>query len=246
MEKLSKVAKFLQESDWIEGVCHPLEDYEHALSKTFPLDPEDTPDYVSDHAYAFFYCYQHRAEPPDIFGALQIHRRLMIGTGLGSQAVGAFRTIQVQVGPHMPPNPAVIHYHMDSWQTAVHPKESDPWKNHVMFETIHPFVDGNGRTGRLLWAWDRLRRGETVGSFLEHHFGDIQKFLTPEALDYFDSQVKKGDHPEALDRLRKNIYYAALNREGQKPMLELKHVEKLFPDVDRFIAKYAGDRGIAV
>lgn len=35
-----------------------------------------------------------------------------------------------------------------------------PFKNHRSFETLHPFMDGNGRTGRLLWAFDMKKRGE--------------------------------------------------------------------------------------
>lgn len=34
-----------------------------------------------------------------------------------------------------------------------------PYITHQRFEQLHPFMDGNGRTGRALWAWQMLRQG---------------------------------------------------------------------------------------
>jgi len=31
--------------------------------------------------------------------------------------------------------------------------------DHILFEKIHPFVDGNGRVGRMLWNWERIKVG---------------------------------------------------------------------------------------
>lgn len=36
---------------------------------------------------------------------------------------------------------------------------ADPWSCHVAFEMLHPFMDGNGRTGRAVWVELMIRSG---------------------------------------------------------------------------------------
>lgn len=44
-----------------------------------------------------------------------------------------------------------------------------PYDAHVAYETIHPFTDGNGRSGRAVWLWHKGGIREAPLGFL-HHF----------------------------------------------------------------------------
>lgn len=71
--------------------------------------------------------------------------------------------MDVRVGSHVPPRggPAVPSALADIVQLAArHRRRASPWRTHVDFELLHPYLDGNGRTGRLLWAWQMIQRGE--------------------------------------------------------------------------------------
>lgn len=109
----------------------------------------------------------------------EIHSELL-RDGRGAHATpGEFRTIQNWIGPaggslkqatFVPPPVPDMHRALDNFERFLHSDEGRPVLldaaiAHAQFETIHPFLDGNGRVGRLLIT------------FLLVHSGSLRKPL---------------------------------------------------------------------
>ena len=79
--------------------------------------------------------------------------------------------MDVRVGNHLPPPGGLgivdrLIYHVE----VVTMDPPNPWLNHVEYETLHPFMDGNGRSGRLLWAWEMIHKKPLDKYWLEIGF----------------------------------------------------------------------------
>mgnify|MGYP003413236431 FL=1 len=75
---------------------------------------------------------------------------------------GQYRSINVTVGGRLCPPPGLVPELMNNWVLDMNENwmALDPKKMHVRFEKIHPFADGNGRTGRMLMWLHEIRIGK--------------------------------------------------------------------------------------
>jgi Fic family protein len=119
----------------------------------------------------------------------ELHERLMQGVRGSRATPGEFRRSQNWIGPagstpltapYVPPPPDLMMDCLANWEQFLHQRGRFPdliqcALMHDQFEAIHPFLDGNGRVGRLLITLFLVERGRLsqpllyVSDYIEGH-----------------------------------------------------------------------------
>lgn len=163
----------------------------------------------------------------------EVHRRLVAGTGIEEHG-GVLRRVQNWIGGSFhspcladfvpPPPEAVPALLEDLWAFCNEdtlPAIAQAAVAHARFETIHPFVDGNGRTGRALVHMVLRRRG-----FGRRALPPVSVILAPLVDDYVRGlvgtrRVGPADSPEAQPgcdywiEFFANVYRSAVEDAGR-------------------------------
>lgn len=153
-------------SSQIEGTQSSLQDVIAAEARILAADRPQDVDEVCNYVRAMNYGLERLGDlPVSVRLIREIHTELLQGVRGAHLTPGEIRTSQNWIGPSgctlneatfVPPPPHEVAQHLSELERFLHadtqqlPLLIRIGLAHVQFETIHPFLDGNGRVGRLL------------------------------------------------------------------------------------------------
>jgi Fic family protein len=152
-------------SSQIEGTQASLIDVLEFESQALePDNPQEVAEVVNYIAAINYGIERLKSLPVSLRLIREIHKELMQGVRGADRDPGEFRRTQNWIGAggcslkeatYVPPPPYEMLQSLDNLEKFLHSPEPIPTLikvglAHAQFETIHPFLDGNGRTGRLL------------------------------------------------------------------------------------------------
>ncbi|MCL1971390.1 MAG: Fic family protein [Endomicrobia bacterium] len=154
-------------SNAIEGNTLTRRETVRAIAENITTGSKPVKDYIEakNHADAFKLVLELSKDKRDITenDILDIHRQIL--KGIDEDFSGRYRNVRVRIAGSQVilPNPAKVYDLMHDFVKWLKESELDPAHKasvaHFDFVSIHPFIDGNGRTARLLMNLILLKNG---------------------------------------------------------------------------------------
>lgn len=191
----------------------------------------------------------------------KLHEILLDSVRGRNKGRGTFRTTQNWIGApgctieeadFVPPDHTALMAHLDNWEKYYHADRPDPLVQlaviHAQFEIIHPFLDGNGRIGRILIPLFLYEK-----DLLSHPTFYLSDYLEERRDEYVARLRALGQEPNGWNRwiefflraldeqARRNADKAlaliALYEQLKERVIELTHSQYAIPLLDQLFAR---------
>lgn len=205
--------EFTYNSNAIEGNTLTLQETALILNEGITIAEKPLKDHleVIGHKEAYFYVEDlvKKKAPLSEKVIMDIHSIVLMDK---PQDKGVYRRVPVRImgAVHIPPQPWEVPIQMEQLIIAYNNtmKDMHPIERaalfHIRFEGIHPFIDGNGRTGRLLLNLELMKEGYPA---VNVKFTDRRRYY-----DCFTDYHKSGGNPQAMTEMIGEYVEEALER----------------------------------
>jgi len=178
------------ESNRIEGNALTLRETDLVINEGLTVSGKSMREHLEaiNHQEAIGYI-KHLMEKNSILNereVLSIHNLIL--RGIHPEDAGRYRKVQVMIkgSTHMPPQPFIVPKQMEDYffwyeknKNSLHPVIL-AGEMHERLVTIHPFIDGNGRTSRLVMNLILLSHGYIIANIKGDYDSRMQYYQTLE------------------------------------------------------------------
>lgn len=238
------IAKEATLSSRIEGTQATLaEVYLHETEEKFPEYKCQDIGEINNYQNALYFAVEKLTERPFIHLNMlkEVHSVLLNGVRGKNKGRGEFRNVQNWIGSsgatietaiYVPPAPNLLLDALDDWEKFVNSDYVDPLIQlglvHAQFEIIHPFLDGNGRLGRIL-----------IPIFLfQKHYLDQPAFYLSEYLEQHREMYYKSLNDITTNQNWQGwikFFLQAITVQAQKSLIKVGEIMNLYENTKKQI-----------
>jgi cell filamentation protein, protein adenylyltransferase len=164
----------------------------------------------------------------------EMHRRLLAGVRGRERMPGEFRSTQNWVGASgstietarfVPPPPGELPGLLADWERYAHEDAEIPLLvqnalSHYQFETLHPFLDGNGRIGRLLSVFLLVQYGRLPAPLLY-----LSAYIERDRERYYEALQAVRERGEALPWIE--LFLTAVRSQATDAVVRAQRIVEL-------------------